>query len=117
MFKHSFWPRVFRTDFNIAKSQRPFTDLPQQIDLQVLNGICMDRILLSDKTYAEFAIHRPIASEIKSICREITSLKNKISILIDEYTTLGKKTTLMAAIRTFFTNFPGDAYSTCMFSI
>ena len=33
MFKNSGWPRVFITDFNIAKSlQSPFTDLPQQID-------------------------------------------------------------------------------------
>ena len=39
-------------------------NLPQQIDLQVLNDICrpMDRILLSDKACAEFASHRPIAS-------------------------------------------------------
>src|SRR6218665_1696742 len=57
-------------------------NLPQQIDLQVLNNICMDRILLSDKACAEFASHRPIASGKKSICREITSLKKKISILI-----------------------------------
>ena len=54
---------VFRTVYNIAKSQRPFTDLPQQIDLQVLNGISMGRILHSDKTCADIAIH--IASEMK----------------------------------------------------
>ena len=78
--------RVFRTVYNIAKSQRPFTDLPQQIDLQVLNGISMRRILHSDKTCAEIAIH--ITSEMKkNICREIISLKKKISILIDELST------------------------------
>ena len=55
--------RVFRTVYNIAKSQRPFTDLQQQIDLQVLNGISMGRALDSDKTCSETAIH--IASEMK----------------------------------------------------
>jgi len=66
----------------------------------------MGRILLSNKICAEFAIRRPIASE--SICREITSLKKMIPIL-NEYTTLSKKTTLVAAFRTFVRNFPGDA--------
>src|SRR6218665_3956676 len=58
MLKSNGWLRVFRSVFNIVKSQRPFTDLPQQIGLQVLNEICMGRILLSDKTCAGFAIHR-----------------------------------------------------------
>src|SRR6218665_1043740 len=58
MFKNNGWLRVFRSVFNIVKSQRPFTDLPQQIDLQVLNEICMGLILLSDKTCAGFAIPR-----------------------------------------------------------
>src|SRR6218665_1895938 len=69
----------------------------------------MGRILHSDKTCADIAIH--IASEMKkAICREIISSKKKISVLIDESTTLSKKTTLVVAIRTFFANFPGEAY-------
>ena len=47
MFKNNCWPKVFRIVFNIPKSQRSFTDLPQ-IDLHVLNRICMGRILFSD---------------------------------------------------------------------
>ena len=60
MFKSNGWLRVFRSVFNIVKSQRPFTDRPQQIDLPVFNEICMVRILLSNKTCAGFAIHQLI---------------------------------------------------------
>ena len=35
--------RVFRTVYKIVKSGRPFTDLPTDIDLQVLNGLDMGR--------------------------------------------------------------------------
>ena len=101
--------RVFRTVYNIAKNQRPFTDLPHEIELQILNGISMGRILHSDKKCAKIVAH--IASEMKkTICKKIISLKNKISRLIDESTTLSKKTMLVVVIRTFFGNFPGEAY-------
>jgi len=72
MFKNNGWPRSFRTVllFKIAKHRRPFTDPPQQIDLQVLNAICMGRIMLFDQTCAAFAIHGPIASEIKTVSAE-----------------------------------------------
>ena len=32
MFKNNGWPRVSRTVFNIVKSKKSFTDLPQQIE-------------------------------------------------------------------------------------
>lgn len=42
--------KVFRTVNKIVKTQRPFVDLPNEIDLQVVNGIHMGNILHFDKT-------------------------------------------------------------------
>ena len=55
--------RVFRTAYKIAKIQRPFVDLPVDVDLQVLNGLSMGKILHSDKTCHDIVIH--IAQEMK----------------------------------------------------
>jgi len=102
--------KVFRTVYKIVKTQRPFVDLPNEIDLQVLNGINMGNILHSDKTCADIALH--IASEIKKIiCQNIILTKTKISILIDESTTLSKLTTLVVVVRAFIEDFPGEPYT------
>lgn len=55
--------KIFRTVYKIVKHQRPFVDLPVDVDLQILNGISMGNILHSDKTCSEIAIH--ISSEMK----------------------------------------------------
>lgn len=46
----------------------------------------------------------------KKNCGEIKSTRKKISVLIDESTTLSKSSTLVVVLRTFFADFPGDAY-------
>jgi len=107
--KFSTTEKVFRTVYKIVKTQRPFVDLPNEIDLQVLNGINMGNILHSDKTYADIALH--IASEMKKIiCQNIILTKTKISILIDESTTLSKLTTLVV-VCAFIEDFPGEPYT------
>ena len=55
--------RVFRTVYKIVKSARPFTDLPTDIDLQVLNGLDMGRTLHSDHSCATISQH--IANEMR----------------------------------------------------
>jgi hypothetical protein len=40
--------RVFRTVYKVAKQNRPFTDLPLDIELQELNGLNMGRVLHSN---------------------------------------------------------------------
>lgn len=70
----------------------------------------MGNILHSDKTCADIALH--IASEMKKIiCQNIILTKTKISILIDESTTLSKLTTLVVVVRAFIENFPGEPYT------
>lgn len=55
--------RVFRIVHKIVKTQNPFVNLPNEVDLQMLNGTNMGRILHSDKTCSDIALH--IASEMK----------------------------------------------------
>ena len=38
---------IFRTAYKLAKQNRPFTDLPADVELQELNGLNMGRILHS----------------------------------------------------------------------
>jgi hypothetical protein len=84
--------------------------LLHEVDLQVLNGISLGKILHSDKTCAAIASH--IATEMKkNICKDIISTKKKISVLIDESTTLSKRTVLIVVLRVFFEDIPGDAYT------
>ena len=39
--------KIFRTAYKLAKQNRPFTDLPADVELQELNGLNMGRILHS----------------------------------------------------------------------
>lgn len=108
--KFSTTEKVFRTVYKIVKTQRSFVDLPNEIDLQVLNGINMGNILHSDKMCADKALH--IESEMKkNICKNIILTKTKISILIDESTNLSKLTILVVVVRTFIEDFPGEPYT------
>lgn len=101
--------KVFRTVYRIVKYQRPFVDFPVDIDLQKLNGLSLGNILHSDKTCCSIAVH--ISSEMKKkICYEIISSQKKISVLIDESTALSRSSALVVVLRTFFADFPGDAY-------
>lgn len=70
----------------------------------------MGNVLHSDKTCADTALH--IVSEMKKmICQNIILTKTKISILIDESTTLSKLSTLVVVVRAFIEDFPGEPYT------
>ncbi|XP_031357901.1 E3 SUMO-protein ligase KIAA1586-like [Photinus pyralis] len=91
--------RVFTTVYNIIKKGRPFTDLTSDIDMQVLNGLKMGRILHSDHACADIANH--IATEMrKRIVSQIIQNESKISVLIDETTSVSKNTVLVVCIKT-----------------
>jgi len=100
----------FRTVYKIVKTQRPFVNLPNEIDLQFLNSMNMRNTLYSDKTYVDIALH--IASEMKKIiCQSVILTKMIISILIYKATTLSKLTTLVIVVRAFIKDFPGEPYT------
>lgn len=90
--------KIFRTAYFIAKNQRPYVDMPKLVDLQVLNGISMDRVLQSDKSCATIIDH--IANEMRiKMCKYIIENNRKLCIIVDESTTLSKKTMLVICLR------------------
>ncbi|KAK5647935.1 hypothetical protein RI129_002827 [Pyrocoelia pectoralis] len=94
---------IFRTVYNIVKKGRPFTDLPLDVDLQMLNGVNIGRILQSDHSCANIACH--IANEMrKTILKKMVENKSKLALLIDESTSVSKCTVLVVCIRAFIPN-------------
>ena len=85
---------VFRTAYNLAKQNRPFTDHENLIMLQKLNGAKLGQILHS--RYSATAIVDHIANTMrKRLVNSLLESNNKISILIDESTSLSKKSVLI----------------------
>ena len=48
--------RIFGTVYSLMKNNRPFTDLPSLVDLQVLNGSDVGVILHSDSVHADYCL-------------------------------------------------------------
>jgi hypothetical protein len=93
--------RIFRTAYKQVKLNHPFSDFEHEIDVQVLNGCNMGRILHSNVACGNIARH--IGSEMRQkMCAEIVNNRQKFAILIDESTTLSKLATFIVYIRTSF---------------
>ncbi|XP_069476319.1 E3 SUMO-protein ligase KIAA1586-like [Ambystoma mexicanum] len=93
--------RVFHTVFYLTKKNRPFTDHPDLVDLQEVNGVEMGRVLRSNVTSTEIVRH--IASEMqKKLVCYIREHKPKISVFVDESTTVSNKSTLIIYLRGLF---------------
>ena len=93
--------KLFRIAYKIAKTGRPFTDLPVDCDIHVLNGVDIGRTLQSDKSCHKVCDH--IGNEMRArICKIIIESGSKISVLIDEATSISKKSTLIVYIKTCF---------------
>jgi hypothetical protein len=95
---------VFRTAYYLTKSNRPFTDYPNLIELQELNGVDCGKILHS--RYNATEIVNCIADEMKSILlKEIISNESKIAVVIDESTTLCRKSCLVVYLKASVSSF------------
>ncbi|UYV81282.1 hypothetical protein LAZ67_20000646 [Cordylochernes scorpioides] len=92
--------KLFRTAYNIAKTNRPYSDYENHITLQTLNGIKLGSTLHS--RYSATQIINHIACEMrKMLVAKILSTNSKITILIDESTTLSNKSTLVIFLKTY----------------
>ena len=90
--------KVFRTAYFCAKNNRPYTDLPGLVQLQQINGINLGKILHSNNTCMR--ICESIAATMrKKLCDAITSNASKVSIFIDESTTVSSNSVLVIYIR------------------
>ena len=88
----------FLTAYIAAKNARPFVDFEADIELQQLNGCNMGRILHSDVTCANVTSH--ISVEIKrKLAKQCIESDSKFSVLLDESTSLSKKSCLIIYIR------------------
>lgn len=96
--EHETTCRVFRTAYKIAKKERPFSDLPDDIDLQQLNGIDMGRILHTRLSCTNIITH--VANEMRQkLVANIIVNEHKISVLIDESTSASGLTVLTVCMR------------------
>ncbi|XP_028394428.1 E3 SUMO-protein ligase KIAA1586-like [Dendronephthya gigantea] len=90
--------RVFRTSYYIAKNDRPLNDIEGLVDLQIHNGLDMGTGLHSRSSATAIIDH--IAYEMRStICKTIKENKGKVSILIDESTTVSGISTLIIYLK------------------
>ena len=90
---------VFNTAYYTAKNNKPYTDHPSLLDLQKINGVSVGNVLHSNVTCA--AICDFIAEEMRSrLVAEMIGQRGPICILIDEGTTVSKKSAIVVYIRT-----------------
>ncbi|XP_031819824.1 E3 SUMO-protein ligase KIAA1586 homolog [Sarcophilus harrisii] len=86
--------RVFKTVYSLIKCNRPLSDIERAIELQEKNGIDIGNCLRTRYSATRIAEH--IAKEIKmKIFKNIIEENAKICIIIDEISTVSKKSTLV----------------------
>uniref|UniRef100_A0A6Q2XAX7 HAT C-terminal dimerisation domain-containing protein n=1 Tax=Esox lucius TaxID=8010 RepID=A0A6Q2XAX7_ESOLU len=89
---------VFRTAYYLAKMNRPFTDHDNLIELQQQNGVNMGTSLHSRYTSTKIVEH--LAKEMqKKIVNSIVSSPSKLSVLIDEATSLSHKSAMIVNVK------------------
>lgn len=95
--------KIFRTAYKVAKENQSFHNFESEIDLQELNGVEMGRIFYSTNACINVVNH--ISCEMrKKLAKEIVRSENKISLIIDESTTLSQKSTLIVYISVCLAN-------------
>jgi hypothetical protein len=92
---------LFRTAYYLAKNDRPYTDQPGLCELQKLNGADVGVTLHSRASAIE--IINTIAHEMKQrLCHSIIEHNLKIGIMLDEFTSISNKSTLIVYVRCVF---------------
>lgn len=81
------------------KLNRPFTDLPYNVDMQICNGINMGRILQSRTACKDITNHLA-TTMTQNLVQSIINSDSKFGIMIDESSTISKKTALTICTRT-----------------
>lgn len=98
---HKTTERCFLTAYYLAKNNRPFTDYPDLLQLLELNELDVGITLHS--RYSATQIINSIADDMKkNLCQSIIQNNRKISVIVDESSTISNKSTLLIYIRTIF---------------
>lgn len=101
--------RVFRTVYYLAKMNRPFSDHDDLISLQERNGLDLGLILHSRYSATQIVNH--IAKEMqKKIVKNLVENQAKLSIIIDESTSLSQKSVMTVHLKSYVTKIiPGTS--------
>ena len=90
--------RLFNTVYSLAKRSRPFSDIEDEIELQIKNGADMGVGLHSRKTAVKIVDH--IAKGIRNeLFTKIIEQNKKICVIIDEASTISNKSTLVIFVK------------------
>ena len=101
--------RCIRTAYFIAFHDRPYTDYPEIIQLQEINGLDLGYILHGKTTCTEMI--KCVAAEMrKRICDAIIEKERKIGVIIDESTSLSKKSCLVIYLRAVLDKTPENIF-------
>ncbi|KAL1249596.1 hypothetical protein QQF64_020601 [Cirrhinus molitorella] len=90
--------RIFRTAYKEAKRHRPAYGFESEIDCQELNGLDMGRILHSNVACANIQSHISLEMK-KKIFEKIVACAPKIGLMLDEATSLSRKSALIIYVR------------------
>lgn len=101
--------KIFRTAYFLSKQERPFSDFPALIDLQITNGLDMGILLQSRQTAGDICQFIGDEMLIKLISYIVAS-EQKISIMIDESTTSSTATTLAVCMKTIINSVPSSFF-------
>lgn len=101
--------KLMRTAYCVAKNNRPYVSYMESWELQEANGLDMGACQHS--RFAATAMIDTISVEMKSkLCSAILGRTQKVSIMLDESTTVSKKSTMVVYLRTVW---PLDDEVTC----
>ena len=90
--------KLFQITYKIGKLGRPFSDMPTECDVSILNGVDIGTTLQSDKSCRAILDH--IGHEMWfKICKMVIDSDTKMSIIIDESTTISKTSALIIYIK------------------
>ena len=90
--------KLFRIAYKIGKLGHPFSDMPTECDVSILNGVDIGTTLQSDKSCRAILNHIGHEMQFK-ICKIVIDSDTKMSIIIDESTTISKKSALIIYIK------------------
>lgn len=90
--------RIFNIVYSLAKRNRPLSDITNEVELQVKNGVDLGLSLHSRGTAVNIVQH--IATEMrKTVFSKIIAQKGKLCIILDEATTCSKLAVLVIYLR------------------
>ena len=98
--------KIFRSVYFLAKSNRPFSDHPDICELQQLNGVDLG-VTLHSRFSANAIVETISRIMCDNLCSFICSHNVKITVLLDESTTVSHKSTMIVYLRVSSLSFPG----------